>query len=118
MRNPMGRVPGHLPLFGRGRRVDGPLGIGAERVVDEECPCAVGQPAMHLHAVMMHFDRLAAAGADLNRALNGGYHLAFLLGAIAATIAAVLAGAFVRTRPHETVAHPDETAQSVSSASR
>ncbi|MGN6806295.1 MAG: DHA2 family efflux MFS transporter permease subunit [Trinickia sp.] len=63
-------------------------------------------------------DRLAAAGADLNRALNGGYHLAFLLGAIAATIAAVLAGAFIRTRPHEAVAHPDETAQSVSSASR
>jgi MFS family permease len=63
-------------------------------------------------------DRLAAAGADLNRALNGGYHLAFLLGAIAATIAAVLAGAFVRTRPHEAAGHPDETAQSVSSASR
>jgi MFS family permease len=43
---------------------------------------------------------LAAAGADAATALNGGYHLAFLLGAIAAVLASVLAGAFVRTRAH------------------
>jgi len=43
---------------------------------------------------------LAAAGADATIALNGGYHLAFLLGAIAAVVASVLAGAFVRTRAH------------------
>lgn len=43
---------------------------------------------------------LAAAGADAATALNGGYHLAFLLGAIAAVLASALAGAFVRTRAH------------------
>lgn len=41
---------------------------------------------------------LAARGADGVSALNSGYHLAFLLGAIAALIAAALAVAFVRTR--------------------
>ncbi|MBO9535177.1 DHA2 family efflux MFS transporter permease subunit [Herbaspirillum sp.] len=41
---------------------------------------------------------LAVAGADAVTALNGGYRLAFLLGALTATLAAVLAGAFVRTR--------------------
>lgn len=43
-------------------------------------------------------DGLAAAGADAVAALNGGYHLAFLLGAIAALLASALAGMFVRTR--------------------
>ena len=43
-------------------------------------------------------DELAAAGADAATALNGGYHLAFLLGAIAALFASALAGALVRTR--------------------
>jgi len=47
-----------------------------------------------------HSDGLAAAGADAVNALNGGYHLAFLLGAIAAATASVLAVAFVRTRTH------------------
>ena len=47
-----------------------------------------------------HTDGLAAAGADAVSALNSGYHLAFLLGAIAAAMAFVLAGAFVRTRTH------------------
>jgi hypothetical protein len=41
---------------------------------------------------------VAAAGADAVTALNSGYHLAFLLGAMAAVIASALAGAFVRTR--------------------
>ena len=61
---------------------------------------------------------LAAAGAQLNTALNGGYHLAFVLGAIAATIAAALAGAFVRTRQQDAASHPEEAAQSVSSGGR
>ncbi|HEV2271496.1 MAG TPA: DHA2 family efflux MFS transporter permease subunit [Steroidobacteraceae bacterium] len=43
-------------------------------------------------------DSLAAAGADTVTALSGGYHLAFLLGAIAAALGAALAGTFVRTR--------------------
>ena len=43
---------------------------------------------------------LAAAGADAATALNGGYHLAFLLGAVAAVLASALAGVFVRTRSH------------------
>lgn len=43
---------------------------------------------------------LAAAGADATTALNGGYHLAFLLGAVAALLGSVLAGVFVRTRTH------------------
>ncbi|NMV40133.1 DHA2 family efflux MFS transporter permease subunit [Ralstonia insidiosa] len=45
-------------------------------------------------------NNLTAAGADGATALNGGYHLAFLLGAIAAVLASALAGAFVRTRAH------------------
>jgi len=47
-----------------------------------------------------HTDGLAAAGADADTALNSGYHLAFLLGGIAAAIASALAGAFIRTRAH------------------
>ncbi|CAB3775573.1 Multidrug resistance protein Stp [Paraburkholderia ultramafica] len=43
---------------------------------------------------------LGAAGADAVTALNSGYHLAFLLGAVAAVMASALAGAFVRTRTH------------------
>jgi hypothetical protein len=39
-----------------------------------------------------------AAGATVREALNGGYHLAFLCGAIAAALAAVLGGALMRTR--------------------
>jgi MFS family permease len=45
-----------------------------------------------------HTEGLAAAGADPVTALNSGYHLAFLLGAIAVATASVLAGAFMRTR--------------------
>ncbi|SCK26584.1 DHA2 family efflux MFS transporter permease subunit [Vogesella sp. LIG4] len=41
---------------------------------------------------------LAAAGVDGAAALNSGYHLAFLLGAISAVLASLLAGVFVRTR--------------------
>ena len=44
-----------------------------------------------------------AAGVDGAAALNGGYHLAFLLAAIAAATASALAAVFVRTRTHEDV---------------
>jgi EmrB/QacA subfamily drug resistance transporter len=40
----------------------------------------------------------AAAGADQRPALNAGYHVAFGLGAICAAAAAVIGGAFMRTR--------------------
>lgn len=43
-------------------------------------------------------DVLTASGIDAVSALNSGYHLAFVLGAIAAAIASVLACTFVRTR--------------------
>ena len=39
---------------------------------------------------------LAAAGADALAALNGGYHLAFLVGAVAAAAAGVLGGTLLR----------------------
>jgi hypothetical protein len=43
-------------------------------------------------------DAVRAAGASAREALNGGYHLAFLCGALAAALAAVLGGALMRTR--------------------
>uniref|UniRef100_C6BL00 Drug resistance transporter, EmrB/QacA subfamily n=2 Tax=Ralstonia pickettii TaxID=329 RepID=C6BL00_RALP1 len=45
-------------------------------------------------------ESLAGANADAVTALNGGYHLAFMLGAGAAVLASVLAAVFVRTRAH------------------
>jgi hypothetical protein len=47
-----------------------------------------------------HSGNLLASGTDADTALNSGYHLAFLLGAIAAATASGLAGAFLRARPH------------------
>ncbi|HEX6833076.1 MAG TPA: DHA2 family efflux MFS transporter permease subunit [Rudaea sp.] len=55
-------------------------------------------------------ERLLAAGADHLAALNGGYHLAFLGGAIVALIAAIAGVAFLRTRdaaPAETATAPE-----------
>jgi uncharacterized lipoprotein YbaY len=46
----------------------------------------------------MRTDTLLAAQADTVAALNGGYQLAFVLGASAAAIAAVTGGVFMRTR--------------------
>jgi EmrB/QacA subfamily drug resistance transporter len=46
-----------------------------------------------------HTQGLVASGIDADTALSSGYHLAFLLGAIAAVIASAVAGAFLRTRP-------------------
>ncbi len=47
-------------------------------------------------------ESLLADGVDKVAALNGGYALAFLLGAISAVAAAIIGGAFMRTRatPH------------------
>jgi EmrB/QacA subfamily drug resistance transporter len=45
-------------------------------------------------------DSLAAAGTDAVTALNRGYHVAFLLGAIVVAMASALGGALVRTRTH------------------
>jgi EmrB/QacA subfamily drug resistance transporter len=43
-------------------------------------------------------ESLHAAGTTAQEALNGGYHLAFLCGAVAAAFAAILGGALMRTR--------------------
>jgi len=43
-------------------------------------------------------DSLLAAGTGNAAALNGGYQLAFLLGAASAAIAAIIGGVFMRTR--------------------
>ena len=43
---------------------------------------------------------LLAAGLAQQEALNAGYHLAFLLGAVFAALAAVLGLLLIRTRPH------------------
>jgi EmrB/QacA subfamily drug resistance transporter len=46
----------------------------------------------------MKTQSLVDAGASPAEALNGGYHLAFLMGAIAATLAAAIGAVFMRTR--------------------
>jgi EmrB/QacA subfamily drug resistance transporter len=46
----------------------------------------------------MKTQSLTAAGANAAEALNGGYHLAFAMGAIAATLAAAVGATFMRTR--------------------
>ena len=50
-------------------------------------------------------DRLLALGADSLRALNGGYHIAFAIGAVFAAAAALLSAGLLRSRrqasPHE-----------------
>lgn len=43
-------------------------------------------------------DGLAAAGANAQAALNGGYHLAFVVGAVFAALAALIGAGFIRTR--------------------
>jgi EmrB/QacA subfamily drug resistance transporter len=46
----------------------------------------------------MRTDALLAAGSDGVSALNGGYQLAFVLGAMSAAVAAIAGGIFMRTR--------------------
>lgn len=49
-------------------------------------------------------ETLAARGADMINALNGGYHVAFTLGAIFAAGAGILAAVLLRSRPHAVMA--------------
>jgi MFS family permease len=46
----------------------------------------------------MRTDAMLAAGSDGVAALNGGYQLAFVLGATCAAVAAIVGGIFMRTR--------------------
>jgi EmrB/QacA subfamily drug resistance transporter len=55
-------------------------------------------------------DSLRASGHGALDALNGGYHAAFLVGAVFATAAAVVGGVFLRTREHAPVAAPADAA--------
>jgi EmrB/QacA subfamily drug resistance transporter len=52
-------------------------------------------------------DSLTAQGQSAIAALNGGYHLAFLVGAAFAVFAAALAAALLRTRPIAAPAHAE-----------
>lgn len=58
-------------------------------------------------------DSLTAAGTDAATALNSGYRLVFLLGAIAAAIACALAWAFVRAREQGQVQNEASPAASI-----
>jgi MFS family permease len=53
-------------------------------------------------------DSLRASGHGALDALNGGYHAAFLVGAVFAAAAAVVGGVFLRTREHAAGAAPAE----------
>jgi EmrB/QacA subfamily drug resistance transporter len=55
-------------------------------------------------------DSLRASGHGALDALNGGYHAAFLVGAVFAAAAAVVGGVFLRTREHAAGAAPAEAA--------
>jgi EmrB/QacA subfamily drug resistance transporter len=55
-------------------------------------------------------DTLTADGQNAVAALNGGYHLAFLVGAAFAVVAASLAAALLRTRPMAVPEHAEEEA--------
>ena len=50
-----------------------PVRIGAERMVHEEVPGAVRALAMHLHAVMVNFDRLAVLVLAGDQPLRAGH---------------------------------------------
>jgi EmrB/QacA subfamily drug resistance transporter len=54
-------------------------------------------------------DALRRSGHDVPSALTGGYHVAFLIGALVSIAAAVLAGVVLRTR-HQVVAHHEAPA--------
>ena len=55
-------------------------------------------------------DSLRGSGHGALDALNGGYHAAFLVGAVFAAAAAVVGGVFLRTREHAAGAAPAEAA--------
>ncbi len=54
----------------------------------------------------MKTQALTNGGASATAALNGGYQLAFVLGAACAGVAALLGGIFMRTRHHSAAAAP------------
>ena len=58
-----GAGPAPPALFGVRRGLDRPARIGAERMIHEEHPGAVRQPAVDLHAVMMQL----GGGASLSK---------------------------------------------------
>jgi EmrB/QacA subfamily drug resistance transporter len=58
-------------------------------------------------------ESVQVAGATVREALNGGYHLAFLCGALAAALAAVLGGALMVTRGSSPTPHAGEAPASV-----
>jgi EmrB/QacA subfamily drug resistance transporter len=58
----------------------------------------------------MRTDSLATAGAEGAAALHGGYQLAFVLGAVSATVAALIGGAFMRTRASSAMSGVAESA--------
>jgi hypothetical protein len=41
------------------RALDRPVRVGAERMIHEEVPSAVRASSVHLHAAMVHLDRVA-----------------------------------------------------------
>jgi MFS family permease len=53
---------------------------------------------------------LRASGHGALDALNGGYHAAFLVGAVFAAAASVVGGVFLRTREHAPIAAPADAA--------
>jgi len=61
-------------------------------------------------AAAAHTRSLTASGHSAAAALTGGYHLAFLLGAVFALAAAVIGAALLRTRSAGAAAATDERA--------
>src|SRR5438046_10706264 len=67
-------------LFRRRRRFDAPIRVGAEGVIDEERPGSIRKLAMHLHAMVVHFDRTALAVAALDQPLRPGHAVVAVAG--------------------------------------
>ena len=55
------------------RRSHSPGRVGAEWMVDEEDPRPVRQPAVHLHAVMVHLGRIAVLVLAFDQPLRAGH---------------------------------------------
>jgi EmrB/QacA subfamily drug resistance transporter len=56
-----------------------------------------------------HADRLLSSGADPRIALNGGYHIAFLIGAVFAATAALIGAVFLRTAGQDLATEHNES---------
>ena len=66
------RLPEVLPLLCLRGCLKCPVGIRAERVIDEEHPCAIRQFPVHLHSVMVHFCRIAFFADTSDQPLRAG----------------------------------------------